>query len=260
MGLMADEAVSFITYAVDEGIARLTLDRPPVNVLHIPMLQQLKNVLDELAQNTAVRVLILRAEGKMFSAGVDVADHTADKVNAMIPLFNQVCRSLIEFPVPTLAAVHGHALGGGCELVLCCDLAVIVEGKKIGQPEIQLAVFAPVAALRLPYLIGYRAAADLLYTGRNLTADEALRLGLVNDVVAPDQLTARVEEKAAYLANLSRAALVLNKRALHMGFKGWSDSLPDMEQLYLHDLMATDDASEGVDAFIEKRAPVWSHQ
>ncbi|HEX6385807.1 MAG TPA: enoyl-CoA hydratase/isomerase family protein, partial [Anaerolineae bacterium] len=174
----------FVTFESADGIARLLLDRPPVNVLDMETLRQMEMVLEQLASDTKVRVLILSAAGKMFSAGVDVADHTVDKVDNMIPLFDRVCRDLADFPVPTIAAVHGHALGGGCELVICCDLAVIAEGAKIGQPEIKLAAIAPVAALRLPLLMGYRAAADLLFTGRTLTATEALDVGLVNAVVS----------------------------------------------------------------------------
>ncbi|MCP5086741.1 MAG: enoyl-CoA hydratase/isomerase family protein, partial [Rhodobacteraceae bacterium] len=167
-----------------------------------------------LAQDETIRVLVLRAEGKMFSAGVDIADHTPEKVGEMIPLFDRVCQSLAEFPVPTITAVHGHALGGGCELVICCDLAVMAEGAKIGQPEIQLAAVAPIAALRLPALVGYRAAADIMFSGRLLTAAEAHQIGLVNQVVSAEVVDANVQEQAEGLAGLSRAALLLAKRAL----------------------------------------------
>src|SRR3989337_1508964 len=109
---MPAEANEFISLEIQDSIAILTLDRPPLNVLHIPMLEELESVLASLAGKDTLRVVILEARGKMFSAGVDVADHTADKVSVMIPLFNRVCQALAEFPLPTLAAVHGHALGG----------------------------------------------------------------------------------------------------------------------------------------------------
>ncbi len=250
----------FVSYGIEDGIATLTLNRPPVNVIHIPTLEQLETALAELAQNMAACVLVLRAEGKMFSAGVDVADHTPDKVGQMIPLFDRVCAALADFPTPTIAAVHGHALGGGCELVICCDLAVMAEKAKIGQPEIQLAVVAPIAALRLPTLVGYRAAADLMFSGRNLTAVEAAHMGLVNAVVPTEQVDEWVAAKAAQLAGLSRAAMVICKRALKMGDGRWADVLPEMERIYLEELMATADAAEGLAAFMEKRRPVWSHQ
>jgi cyclohexa-1,5-dienecarbonyl-CoA hydratase len=257
---MESKQDQFITFEIQEGVAHLTLNRPPVNVLHIPMLHQLDTALEALSRNTDVRVLILQAEGKMFSAGVDVADHTADKVDEMIPLFNRVCVSLVEFPVPTIAVVHGHALGGGCELVLCCDFAVMSEDAKLGQPEIQLAAIAPIAAVRLSQFVGHRVAADLLFTGRTLTAIDAREFGLVNAVLPADEVAKWAHEKAAQIAGLSRAAQILNKRAMLLGMDDGWNALPELERLYLQDLMNTKDANEGISAFIEKRQPEWKHE
>ena len=251
---------SFITVKTKNGASALTLRRAPLNVLDIAALGQLESALTELARDESILLLILRAEGKMFSAGVDVADHTLDKVGEMIPLFDRACRLLANFPCPTLAVVHGHALGGGCELVLCCDLAVMTENAKIGQPEIQLAAFAPIAAMRLPRMVGYRAAADMLLTGRALTADEAAKLGLVNAVVPADKLEQWVQEKTAQLTGLSRVALAMTKRALNLGFGEWDASASELERLYLEELMKTADAQEGLAAFMEKRKPEWKHR
>ena len=251
---------SFITVETKDGASTLTLRRAPLNVLDIAALGQLESALTELARDESILLLILRAEGKMFSAGVDVADHTLDKVGEMIPLFDRACRLLANFPCPTLAVVHGHALGGGCELVLCCDLAVMTENAKIGQPEIQLAAFAPIAALRLPRMVGYRAAADMFLTGRVLTADEAAKLGLVNAVVPADKLEQWVQEKTAQLTGLSRVALTMTKRALNLGFGEWDASAPELERVYLEELMKTEDAQEGLAAFMEKRTAVWKHK
>ncbi len=251
---------TFVTFEITNGAATLTLNRPPLNVLHMPLLRQLEAALAKLSADETVRLLVLRAEGKLFSAGVDVADHTPDKVGEMIPLFDRVCRALADFPVPTLAVVHGHALGGGCELVLCCDLAVMADSAKIGQPEIQLAAFAPIAAMRLPLMVGYRAAADMLLTGRTLAADEALKIGLVNAVVPADRIESWVEEKATQLLKLSRVALTMTKRALQSGFGAWDASASGLEKLYLEELMKTEDAHEGLAAFMEKRAAVWKHK
>jgi cyclohexa-1,5-dienecarbonyl-CoA hydratase len=257
---MTSQNDQFITYHFQEGIGTLTLDRPPLNVLHIPMLAQMEALLGDLAGDESLRVLVVRAEGKLFSAGVDVAAHTVEKVGEMIPLVDRVCRSLADFPTPTIAAVHGHALGGGCELVLCCDLAVMAEGAALGQPEIQLASIAPIASLRLAYLTGFRTAADMLFTGRRISASEALRAGLVNAVVPLDRVQTWVNEKAEALAGLSRSALILAKRALLHGYAKWAEALPAVEHLYLKDLMGTADAHEGLAAFMEKRSPVWQHK
>ena len=250
---------SFISVETKNGASTLTLRRAPLNVLDIATLTQFESALAELTRDESIRVLVVKAEGKMFSAGVDVADHTPDKVGGMIPLFDRVCRALANFPAPTIAVVHGHALGGGCELVLCCDLAVMTDHAKIGQPEIQLAAIAPIAALRLPQLVGYRNAADILFTGRSLTADEALKMGLVNAVVSAEQLEQWVEDKVTKLTSLSRVALTMTKRALHIGFGAWDSSAAELERLYLEELMKTEDAREGLTAFMEKRAAVWRH-
>lgn len=249
----------FISVETKNGASTLTLRRAPLNVLDIATLTQFESALTELTRDESIRVLVLKAEGKMFSAGVDVADHTPDKVGGMIPLFDRVCRALANFPAPTIAVVHGHALGGGCELVLCCDLAVMTDNAKIGQPEVQLAAIAPIAAMRLPQLVGYRNAADILFTGRSLTADEALKMGLVNAVVSAEQLEQWVEDKVTKLTSLSRVALTMTKRALHIGFGAWDSSAAELERLYLEELMKTEDAREGLTAFMEKRAAVWRH-
>ena len=251
---------SFINVETKNGASTLTLRRAPLNVLDIAALGQLESALTELSRDENIRVLILRAEGKMFSAGVDVADHTPDKVDEMIPLFDRACRALANFPCPTLAVVHGHALGGGCELVLCCDLAVITENAKIGQPEIQLAAFAPIAAMRLPLMLGYRAAVDVLLTGRSLSADEALKIGLVNAVVPAAELENWVQERVSQLAKPSRVASVMTKRALQSGFGAWDASTSELERLYLNELMKSEDTREGLAAFIEKRPAVWKHK
>jgi cyclohexa-1,5-dienecarbonyl-CoA hydratase len=223
------------------------------------MLRELASTLEIAAQDESLRVLLLRADGRVFSAGVDVADHTADKVGEMIPLFNHVCQMLADFPAPTLAVVHGHALGGGCELALSCDLVVAAESANFAQPEIKLAALAPIAALRLPGLVGYRRTAELLFTGEAISAAAAARCGLINRAVPGDELDETARQLVGKLRGLSAAALRLNKRALRLGAEGRAN-LPAIEKLYLDELMSTADAREGVNAFIEKRAPVWTNK
>ncbi len=246
-----------IAWECRDGVGRITLKRPPLNVLDIAMLRELAEAL--AAAEADLRALVVRAEGRLFSAGVDVADHTPERVGEMIPLFNSVCRILAEFPAPTLAAVHGHALGGGCELALCCDLIVAADSAQFGQPEIKLAAIAPIAALSLPGLIGYRRAAEMLLLGEALGAGEAARLGLINRAVPADGFAAAIDDYVERLRALSAPALRLCKRAARLGAGAWAN-LPAVEQLYLDKMMAVADAHEGVRAFVEKRAPVWSHR
>jgi cyclohexa-1,5-dienecarbonyl-CoA hydratase len=190
---------------------------------------------------------------------VDVADHTPDRVEPMIREFCQLFTRLRMLPMPTIAVVQGAALGGGTELALACDQVLAAVSARFGQPEIKLGVFPPIAAALFPQLIGYQQAARLLFSGETITASEAAQLGLVTYVAADNELTKTLERLLTQLRGMSAAVLRLAKRALIYGAdSGVARSLSQIEDLYLQDLMATADAYEGVQAFIEKRPPVWS--
>lgn len=257
---MTDSGFQFVSYETSNGAGTLTLDRPPVNVINIAMLLEMEMALNHAMEDHDLKVLIIRAEGKYFSAGVDVADHTPELVGDMIPLFDRVCQAIAEFPLPTVAMVNGHALGGGCEIVICCDFAYMVEGARIGQPEIQLAAMAPIAALRLPMLIGPRWTAYLLFTGEQLVAAKAAEIGLIGEVSPSDELDSGVQNLVDRLSQLSASALRMNKRGYLMGLSSWDGKMDDMERLYLEELMASEDANEGLQAFLEKRKPVWKNK
>ena len=201
------EDLKFIRYEADGGVARLILDRPPANVMHIAMLRELEGAIATARFDESLKVLVLGAEGKLFSAGVDVADHTEDRVGEMIPLFDKVCLDLARLPIPTIAIVQGRALGGGCELVICCDMAFMAAGARIGQPEIQLAVMAPIAALSLPLLVGPRWATRIVLAGEQVEAAKAAEIGLVDAEVPAEGLHAAVEEWVKRFTALSGAAL-----------------------------------------------------
>lgn len=241
--------------------AKLTINRPPLNVLDIATLKEMNAALEEVQADTGVKVLILAATGRAFSAGVDVKDHTADKVDEMIHTFHRTFHLLDALEVPTVAAVQGAALGGGCELALFCDLVVAAEGASFGQPEIKVGVFPPVAAVMFPRLMGRKKALELLLTGETIDAREAERLGLVNRVVPAEELDAAVEELVGKLTALSGAVLRLTKRAVRRGLDApFDDALAAVEKIYLGELMRTEDAHEGLAAFMEKRKPVWKNR
>jgi cyclohexa-1,5-dienecarbonyl-CoA hydratase len=243
-----------------DGIARLTLNKPPLNVLDIAMMQEITAALEGLGDDPSIKVLVFQAaEGsKAFSAGVDVSDHTADKVEGMIEVFHRIFRQLDRLEIPIVAVVGGAALGGGCELALFCDMIVASEKASFGQPEIQVGVFPPVAAVALPGIVGPKKALEMVLVGDRIRADEARQLGLVNRVVPVEDLQAEAEEFVGKLAKLSGTVLRLTKRAVRVGSAGgFADGLAAVEELYLGPLMETEDAHEGLAAFMEKRSPVW---
>ena len=249
-----------ITFEKRGGVARLTLNKPPLNVLNIAMMREINAVLEGLNNDPSVKVLVFQAaEGsKAFSAGVDVSEHTADKVEEMIEVFHRIFRLLDRLEVPTLAIVDGASLGGGCEFVLFCDMVIASERASFGQPEIQVGVFPPIAAVALPGIVGPKKAMEMVLIGDRIRAAEALQLGLVNKVVPPEELRAAADEFVGKLTRLSGAVLRLTKRAVRIGSVGpFADGLAAVEELYLGLLMATEDAHEGLAAFMEKRAPVW---
>ncbi|NIS78898.1 MAG: enoyl-CoA hydratase, partial [Anaerolineales bacterium] len=179
-----------INFKKQDGVATITLNKPPLNVLNIAMMREINDVIEGLDSEPSIKVLVFEAgEGsKAFSAGVDVSEHTADKVDEMIEVFHRIFRLLNRLEIPTVAVVDGAALGGGCELALFCDMIIASEKASFGQPEIQVGVLPPIAVVALPEIIGPKKAMEMVLTGERIKADEAERLGLVNKVVPPEEL------------------------------------------------------------------------
>jgi cyclohexa-1,5-dienecarbonyl-CoA hydratase len=223
------------------------------------MMDELSHALAEIESQGSISVIVLSGEGKSFSAGVDVAAHTPEKVEALLTKFHGAIRALISSKKVTIAAVQGHCLGGGAELALLCDLVYTSESAQWGFPEIKLGCYPPVACAALAAIIGQKRAADLIFTGRTITGSEAAAFGLANQAVAESQLAATVETSVQRLALLSPASLAITKKA----FYAWDSihfdkGLARAEKIYLEELMKTEDAQEGIAAFQEKRPPRWS--
>jgi cyclohexa-1,5-dienecarbonyl-CoA hydratase len=247
-----------VRLAIHGGVARVTLARPPLNILSLETSEALAAAVEEVGRRPDVKALVLGAEGRAFCAGVAVEDHLDDRAKPMLLAFHAVFRALETLECATVAAVQGAALGGGAELATFCDLVLATEGATFGQPEIALGVFPPVAAVRYPARIGMARTLQLLLSGRVLTAREAERIGLVDQVVPPGELAGAVEAALARLVDKSAAVLHLTKRAVRAGAAGDFDAaLARVEALYLDDLMGTRDAREGLRAFLAKRPPVW---
>jgi cyclohexa-1,5-dienecarbonyl-CoA hydratase len=247
-----------ILFERGDGVAKITLNHPPVNIMDIPTMREMNLALESLQGDKESKVLLFGATGKAFCAGVDVKDHTVDKVGEMVEVFHRIFRQMWSLEIPTVAAVNGAALGGGCELVTCCDMVIASDRATFGQPEIQVGVYPPVAAVVFPRLMPHMKAMELLLTGAVVDAQEAERLGIVNKVVPVDSFDDDVTGFVSKLTALSGIVLRLTKRAALQGMTlGFEEALRLSEDLYLNHLMKTEDATEGLQAFVEKRKPVW---
>ena len=246
-----------VHYSHDQHILNLTLAAPKANVLDQKMMQELIGVVVQEGRKTAVKALVFRAEGRHFSFGASVQEHQKQFVAQMLTTFHALLQALIETAKPMLAIVQGQCLGGGLELVAFCHWIFAAEDAIFGQPEINLGVFPPVASLVLPYRIGQTAADDLILTGRSILAPEAAKLGLVSSV--SPQPEKEVEKFIAqYILPRSAAALHWTvKASRHKMYRAFMRNIDAIEKMYVDELMATEDANEGIGAFLEKRKPVW---
>jgi cyclohexa-1,5-dienecarbonyl-CoA hydratase len=260
--MMTQKKYENIIFETKEDIAFLTINRPPLNILNIPIMEDINDALNSFAGNKEVKVLVISGSGdKAFSAGVDVADHTSDKVEKMIQVFHDIFRNLSKLDQVTVAALKGLTLGGGCELAIFCDLIFAADNLKIGQPEIKLCVFPPIALLMLPRLVGLKKASELLLTGKAIGAQEAEQIGLVNKVVPLDSFDSELQSFIQPITELSLVGLRHSKRGINLGLEtNFLEGLEKIEKIYLEELMASEDAHEGLKAFMEKRKPLWKNK
>jgi cyclohexa-1,5-dienecarbonyl-CoA hydratase len=250
-----------IRFNITDRVGRITFARPPLNVFNIAMMREIGRALAACGQERQLVAIVFDADKdcRAFSAGVAVEEHVEGTVYQMLESFHAIFRALEQIARPTIAIVENSALGGGCELVAACDIVIAGERARFGQPEIKLGVFPPVAVVLLPRVIGDKRARELILTGDLIDAVEAGRIGLVNYVVPGNQLEAKLLEVLSKLRELSAASLEMTVKAIDLGRGRSIDSaLAEVENVYLHELMKTRDAKEGINAFVEKRKPVWS--
>jgi cyclohexa-1,5-dienecarbonyl-CoA hydratase len=251
-------AASRVTSELSSPVARIALQNPPLNVINISMMEELAQALAEIEPRPDIFAIVLSGHGRSFSAGVDVAAHSPDKVEEMLPKFHAVIRALIATKKVTIAAVHGDCLGGGAELAMVSDMVFTTESARWGFPEIKLGCYPPVACTVLAALVGQKRAAELILTGRTIDGREAATMGLATRAVDDAQLPAAVEKCIADLRKLSPIALAISKKA----FSAWDSmhfdkGLGRAERIYFEELMKTEDAHEGIRAFMERREPKW---
>ncbi len=254
---MVTDSRETISIRIERRTAWITLDRPPLNILDIRMMEALDAALQRALPESNF-VIFQGAGPRAFSAGAEISDHTPERVGKMLSAFHTIFRRLSKADCMKIAAVHGHCLGGGMELATFCDFVIATESAQFGQPEIKLGCFPPVAMVTLPHLIGTRAATDLILTGRQIAAAEAERIGLVTRVVPDSELRNAVGKLLEELRALSPSVLQLTRKTLwNLPYDEFAKQLEEVERVYLSVLMKIHDAQEGVLAFLEKRKPVW---
>lgn len=249
----------FVNYVNEDGIVVVTVDRPPVNALNSQLIKELIETFDELENEKVVSVVILTGARKTFIAGADIKEipplnsESGQKFSA---LGHRMTNRIDDFSRPVIGAIEGFALGGGCEVALACDIRVVSEDAKFGQPEVNLGVIAGAGGTqRLPRLVGKGMAKLLLFTGEMIDAQEALRIGLVEKVVSRGEALNEAKAMAQKIKGKGPVAISLTKRAITQGME-----LPLKEGLKVEmgafgKVCDTEDKNEGVKAFLEKRKP-----
>ena len=243
----------------DGQVDEIVLGPPPANIVNAALMKELAAQVEVSNSDPHKKLIVIKGDGKHFSFGAAVEEHTADQVADMLPTFHGMIWSVLSSPVPTVASVTGLCLGGGFELALACSMIFCDRSAAFAVPEIQLGVFPPPACLLLPFKCGESASRRIILTGEKVPADDAIRLGFVDTVVEKGQLdgafAAFVEEHI--LPRSASSLRIANEAAMTAIASYYDGNIANVEKLYLEKLMATKDANEGIQSFIEKRAAVW---
>jgi len=246
-----------ILYEKKEGVAWVTLNRPEVlNALNRATWSELAQAMDQADEDKEVRVVVITGAGRAFCAGDDINDLATIKdafdAKAYFKEISQAIRKVEEFRKPIIAAVNGLAYGGGCEITMVCDMAIASENARFAQPEGKIGAWPPLAAVRLPSIIGKQKALEIMLTGEPIDAKEAERVGLVNKVVPPEQLKDAVIEMAKKIMRVAPLSAELIKTTVNRKIEDM-DSIIDATAM----LFSSEDLREGAIAFLEKKEPVW---
>ena len=248
-----------IVYGKDDGVAKITINRPPLNVLNVETLREISKALGDVGKDDDIKVLVITGAGeKAFSAGVEIEDHLPNKIKETLEAFHRVFHLLAEVSKPTMAVVRGFAFGGGCELASACDIVLASEDAQFGQQEVKVGAIPTVATVLLPRIIGRKKALEIIFTGDTITATEAKQIGLVNEVYGSAELDKAANEMIEKFKTKSSVVLKLIRMSVYQSLnKDFKEALDGVTDIYLNRLIKTEDAVEGLKAFLQKRRPVW---
>jgi cyclohexa-1,5-dienecarbonyl-CoA hydratase len=248
-----------VALEVEVPVARVILTNPPLNVIDLSMTRVLWTMFAEIEARSDVSVVLFQGDGLTFSAGVEIRAHLPEQIQEMLTSFHSVLRAIVASRKITIASVKGTCLGGGAELAAICDMVYTARDATWGFPEIKLGCYPPVATVALPALVGQKRASELILTGRQITGDEAAEIGLANRSVPAQELSRVVDETVTALRGMSNSTLALAKKSIYAWDAIHFDKgLARAEKIYLEELIQTDDAREGIAAFLEKRSPKWT--
>jgi len=248
-------------YEVRDDVAYITLDSPPVNILTMAIMDEITDHLNRAESDSSIKAIAFTAEGKAFSGGADIGEHRPEQVEGMIGAFGRLFRKLGALELPLVMAVNGAALGGGFELVMMADVLLATPEATFGQPEIRLGFFAPVGIVRLPELVGTARAIEITCSGKTYGAVELQAMGMISQIVAEDDLSDALEAVLKDFRRSSPLILRMNVKTLKdLRGKDFIQALEDAENVFLNDLMATEEPIEGIASFYEKRRPEWKNR
>ena len=256
---MPSSATTRVKVDTQALVARLTLSNPPLNIIDMPMMRELTAALTEIESRSDISVILFQGDGPAFSAGVDIKAHLPEQIHEMLASFHGVVRAIVASRKVTIAAVKGACLGGGAELAAVCDMVFTARDAVWGFPEIKLGCYPPVGVVALPALVGQKRACELILTGRQFSGDEAVAIGLANRSASAEELDSLIRDTLAQLTAMSPSALAYAKKSIYAWDAIHFDKgLARAEKIYLEELMQTEDAHEGIAAFLEKRPPQWT--
>jgi enoyl-CoA hydratase len=245
-----------------EAIAKITINRPNVlNALNIETINEITKCIKELEKDKKIKVVILTGKGKAFIAGADISqmkNMTPVESKKFAEIGHNMLFTIENSPLPFIAAVNGYALGGGCETLMACDICISSKNAIFGQPEINLGIHPGFGGTqRLPRLVGKMNAKELLLTGKNINAEEAMRIGLINDVVEDDKLMEKVYKIAESISNKSPIQIEFIKSLVNKGYETDLITACSLEISHFATSFSTEDQSEGMNAFLNKKKPVF---